>query len=50
MDGTGLRDWGALGGKCCNASDATEFCLVGDGDTQPLDLANAARLARTAMA
>ena len=31
VDTFGLRDWGLLGGKCCNSSKGDEWVLVGDG-------------------
>lgn len=38
-DVAGLRDWGPLGGRCCNSSTKTEFGLIGDGKVAPIDLA-----------
>ena len=36
VDTLGLRDWGLLGGKCCNNSSGPEWALVGDGTWKKL--------------
>ncbi len=36
FDSLGLRDWGPLGGKCCNKSSSTEYVLVGSGNWRNL--------------
>ncbi|PKO16726.1 hypothetical protein CVU37_10230 [candidate division BRC1 bacterium HGW-BRC1-1] len=36
IDPSGMRDWGPLGGKCCNKSGGNEWVLAGNGSWREL--------------